>query len=146
MKTTKYIPKCWERSVKRTSNPNFIRVKKKHFLIIIFYIYGPSLTIYYVSSLAVQFYCVRHKIFQLQFSYTMIRIAFFWELSHLCTDLVSSSMKVLGVFVHKSLIWSFIVSCSSLILLLPLVLDQFSHKHVLYCYVSASSDCSDDPG
>ena len=38
-KTTKYIPECWERSVIRKSNPNFIRVIKnssfdQHFLYI----------------------------------------------------------------------------------------------------------------
>ena len=37
-KTTKYILKCWEKSVKRRSNLNAIRVIKNHFLINIFYI------------------------------------------------------------------------------------------------------------
>ena len=37
-KTTKYILKCWEKSVKRRFNLNTIRVIKNHLLINIFYI------------------------------------------------------------------------------------------------------------
>ena len=38
-KTTKYILKCWERSVKRKLNLNFIRVIKIYLLINVFYMY-----------------------------------------------------------------------------------------------------------
>ena len=38
-KTTKYILKCWESSVKRKSNLSFIRVIKIHILIEVFYMY-----------------------------------------------------------------------------------------------------------
>ena len=39
-KTTKYIPKCWERSIERNSNLNFVSIIKTHLLINIVYIYG----------------------------------------------------------------------------------------------------------
>ena len=39
----KYIPKSWERSVKRKSNHNFIRVIKNHLLINTFYVCAPNL-------------------------------------------------------------------------------------------------------
>ena len=43
-KTSKYIPKCWKRSVKRKSNLNFHQSHIKiHLLINIFYIYDPNL-------------------------------------------------------------------------------------------------------
>ena len=38
-KTTKYILKCWERSVERKSNLSFIRVIKIYLLINVFYMY-----------------------------------------------------------------------------------------------------------
>ena len=75
-KTTKYIPKCRERSMKRKSDVNFIRVIKnwsfdQHFL----YIWSkPSLKLFgddflfpaqNVSSLAVQLRRVKHEISQL---------------------------------------------------------------------------------
>ena len=51
--------------------------------------------------------------------YTIIQITFFWEVSHLCTDLFNSLIKVLSVFELDFLFWSLIVSFCSLILLLP---------------------------
>ena len=88
-KTANYIQRSWEKSVKRKSNINFIRVIQKiHLLINIFYTYGLNLSKNYlstvscsplldsslldvlplrflVSSLAVQLYHVRHAMFQL---------------------------------------------------------------------------------
>ena len=73
-----------------------------------------------VSSLTVELYTLRQKIFQLgQCKYTVIQIAFFWDISHLSAGLFCSVIKVLSFLGITSLFWSFIVSCCSLILLLP---------------------------
>ena len=52
-KTTKYISKCWGRSVKWKSNLNFIRATQKIYrLTNIFYIYGPSLSKNYLVMIS----------------------------------------------------------------------------------------------
>ena len=87
-KTTKYILKCWERSVERKSNLSFIRVIKNSFFDQYFlYMVKTFLKILWSRVLvpqsehlllAVQLYYVRHRIFWLcQCHYTIIQIAFF---------------------------------------------------------------------
>ena len=61
--------------------------------------------------------------------WSLIHIAFFWEVSHLCTvwrpGLFYSLIKVLSVFLSiTSSFWSFIVPCCSLILLLPNIVSS----------------------
>ena len=85
-KTTKYIPKCWERSVKRKSNFSFIKAIKnsyfaqhfryvmvKSFLKILWWRFLVPPPPHNFSLLATQLYRVRYKIFLLcQCQYTII--------------------------------------------------------------------------
>ena len=137
-KTTKYILKYWERSVKRKSNFSFIRVIKIHLLINVFCIYMVKtflkilyfgddfyLSVQNISLLAVQLYRIRHKLFWLfpclvyYNTYSFCLRGF--SLRYALTDgLLSSLIKVLSVQLSiTSSFWTFIVPCFSLILLLP---------------------------
>ena len=90
-KITKYILKCWERSVKRKSNISFRVIKNsffgqrfliymvKTFLKILLWRFLILFPAQNISLLTVQLYRVRHKIFWLcQCWYTIIQIAFFY--------------------------------------------------------------------
>ena len=71
-KTTKSIPKCWKRSVKRKCNLNFVRViKNSSFYDQHFSCSKPWNILWNVLTLSMLVY--------------YIQIAFFWEVSHLCT-------------------------------------------------------------
>ena len=90
--------------------------------------------------------------------YIVIQIAFFWNVSQLTTDLLSSLIYVLSTSEHRYSFWSFIVSCCSLILLLPNIASleglfrygtsistdrpssQFPGKLFLYCSGSSFSE------
>ena len=99
-KTAKYIPKCWERSVKRKPKLNFISHKK-----VIFWskfsisdIYVPNLSKFFLTISCSPLRTSPHQQCNNVTSLTLIEIAFFWEVSHIWTGLSSSLIKFLKCF------------------------------------------------
>ena len=137
-KTTKYILKCWERSVKRKSNISFRVIKNssfdqrflmvKTFLKILWWRFlVPHSEHLLVSSATLS--CMTQNILTLSMLVYYNTNSFFlrsFSLMHWLPGLFSSLIKVLSVQLSiTSSFWSFIVSCWSLILLLPNAVQKY---------------------
>ena len=149
-KITKYILKCWERSVKRKSNISFRVIKNssfdqcflmvKTFLKILWWRFlVPHSEHLLVSSATLS--CMTQNILTLSMLVYYNTNSFFlrsFSLMHWLPGLFSSLIKVLSVQLSiTSSFWSFIVSCCSLILLL----SNIASSEGLFRYATSISRC-----
>ena len=140
-KTTKYILKCWERSVKKKSNTSF-RVSKIHLLINIFLCMVKISIKTFLKILWWQF-LVPHSEHLLVSSATLLcktqnilnlsmlvpiscimQTAFFWEVYHFYALTADLFQFINNQGFKWTSFWIFIVSCCSLILLLPNIVSS----------------------
>ena len=133
-KTTKYIPKCCQRSVTMTSNLSFVTLIKKLSFDQRFFIccvwnqplsnfFGdnflfPAPEYVLIRSATLSCKTLNISTFSILAYYNTNILLFFWEVSYLCSSLysLSSLIKVLSVLSITSLFWNFILSCFSLVL------------------------------